>query len=620
MCGIAGVFNFRGPRDAIPALIASFNGAQRHRGPDQAGAWTAAEFGAGLAATRLAVVGIDDGSQPLVSHSGETALACNGEIYNHRELRKELEERGHRFRSRSDCEVILHLYEESGTAALGRLEGMFALALVDRTRRRLLLARDPIGMKHLYYGQNETGWFFASELKALFASGLLRPEADLAALGSFLSVGFVPSPHNGFRGVQKVEPGSYVAVEDGRASHERYWIPRFRNAGASVSDEAPSRELDGLLGASVRRHLDADVPVGLFLSGGWDSSLVSHYAVTASSRSLKTFSLVFPDHPEVDESHYAGMVARALGTDHREVEVRNADLLSALPAVVRAVEEPCSVAPAALLYLLAETAGRELKVVMGGEGADELFAGYAWLRPRWYDRWRGFLPFDALRRWSEWLPRSDWRRTLRILAARDSQSAYRETWGTFPHGTRSRLFKPEFWRELNPEHPFRVLDETWSTCRDSLESRLSLELTGRLPNGVLLVNDKVSMAHSLELRMPMLDSSVVAFALALDSNQKRRGPQEKYVLSHLAKRYLPPSIAARQKRGLRIPYGDLLRSKEGQNYLRPLLLDARSGGELFDRPALERWLRGARGRARDDNWLLWRLILVRLWWDEFLTS
>ncbi|NQT16445.1 MAG: asparagine synthase (glutamine-hydrolyzing) [Planctomycetes bacterium] len=619
MCGIAGIFGHQAPGEEFSPLLARMNREMVHRGPDDEGSWMAPEMRTGLAVRRLSIVDLAGGAQPLESEDGSVVLVCNGEIYNHKALRGELQQRGHRFRSASDCEVIVHLYEEDGLAALERLDGMFALALVDRRQRRLLLARDRMGMKPLYYADTAHGLLFASEVKALLASGLIAAEVDRDALGAFFSVGYIPAPSSAFAGIRRLEAGSYLLVENDRRTRGTYWKPRYRRPETVPDERSCAESLEEKLSSAVATHLDADVPVGLFLSGGWDSSLVSVYAAQRARRPLKSFSLVFPDNPKNDESRFSRQVAAQIGSEHVEVEV-DLDLLpQILPEVVRALEEPCAAAPFPLVYLLAQAAGREVKVVLGGEGADELFAGYGWLRRRWPYSLRRLVPKALLHPVADRVPHSYWRRVLRMATAPNAQSAHRESLNTCPYSLVRRLLTADLLPPREIDDALEVPSETWASCHDLLDERLSVELTSRLPELLLLINDKMSMAHSLEVRMPMLDASVVDFALGLPSDFKMRGNREKYILSRLTHR-LPPEVAGRKKQGLALPHQRLFASDAGASYARQVLLDGNRQQPLFQKGPLERWLKRILAGRMRDSWLLWRLVVLRVWWDGFLSN
>ncbi len=617
MCGIAGLFLSDLSTEERTGVLRRMAGSMVHRGPDDEGFWLADEMGAGLAFRRLSIIDLETGNQPLLNEDESIAVVANGEIYNHRELRRDLENAGHRFRTRSDCEVIVHLYEEHGEEFLRYLNGMFGLAVLDKRRRALLLARDAAGMKHVYWARRKDGLVFASEAQALFASGMLRPAPDWPSLAMYLSFGFIPSPGTPFQGVERLRPGHCLLCSQGRCSEKAYWQPRFRSGDIPRTEDEQAAELEATLRSAVKSHSTADVPVGAFVSGGLDSSLVAVYAAQLSARPLRTFAIVFPENPKLDERRFARLVAEQIGSEHEEVEFRVDDLADILPAVVRAQEEPNVAAPAALIYMLSKLAARGLKVVLSGEGSDELFAGYRWFKVGWSEPLCRIVPRPLANDLKRHVTDERLNRLLRIAGAPDPPAADGE-W--FRNAGSTRLDGI-----LNPDLPvrrhldgcvLRAPEAVLASCRDVLQRYLSRDFTTRLPDAILLNGDKTSMAHSLEIRMPFLDRDVVDFALALPSRLKLRGRREKYLLNRLA-RHLPPRVAARRKQGLAIP----IRALNGPRiraFVTDTLLSGANSAALFDRPALERCLGRLDSQPGWRRSSMWSLLNLKLWWDEFI--
>jgi asparagine synthase (glutamine-hydrolysing) len=619
VCGIAGIVHARLGAAELAARLERMRAAMRHRGPDDAGSELFAEQQGGLAACRLSILDLQRGHQPMLNEDGDVCAVLNGEIYNHQQLRAELERRGHRFRSRCDTEVLVHLYEQEGARFVERLEGMFGLAVYDRRRRRLLLARDRAGMKPLYLAETPQGLAFASEIRALFASGLVRPAPDFDAVNTALAVGFVPAPRSGFAGVEKLASGTLVEVgPDERVERRRFWTLRFQAPPAAQTEAGFAAELGQRLEAAVRSHLVADVPVGAFLSGGWDSSLVATYAARHCHGALRTYSIVFPDNPDADESRYARAVARALGSDHREIEFRSRDLPELTPRVVRHSEEPLWTSPAALIYQVAGLAARDVKVALSGEGSDELFAGYPRFATTRYYPLRRFLPRPLLRAAAPHLPRARWRYILRIAGAAEDWLADLEAFRPAGLEGFAAALRPPLRISSADLRPARPARETLASCRDHLQRRLAIDFLGRLADGILVASDKVSMAHSLECRMPFLDPGVLDFALGLPSEMKRQGGRAKVVLSHLA-RQLPPEVAGRRKKGLAFP-GDRSFADVLARWMREAVLDrARPDGPL-DRGKLEALLGPGRDLGGHPLVVPWRLLMLQCWWSEFFDS
>jgi asparagine synthase (glutamine-hydrolysing) len=408
-------------------------------------------------------------------------------------------------------------------------------------------------------------------------------------------------------------PGEYLLAGADTTRKDFFWRLAYRNEPARRKDEEYVDELDQLLASAVKTHLAADVPVGAFLSGGWDSSLTAAYAARAVGPRLKTFSIVFPDSPAMDESRYSRLMARTLGTDHHEIEFRDADLPAMLGNVCRHLDEPVSAVPAGVLYHLASLAAVHVKTTISGEGADELFGGYEWLRRESPYLLRRVLPKWMCRRAALWFSHKRLRRALRALGAKEDRTADVEwrRWAT-PEDKR-RMLKSEYWAGGPDITPVLVPDDILSTCSDRVQRCLAFEIRGRLADGILFTTDKVAMAHSLEVRMPFLDQAVVDFALRLPSRLTMHRGREKIVVRKLAERHLPAEIAARRKHGLGYPPRIWLKEPL-RGFAREVLLDSARRGP-FRREYLEGELSPARPRLGDETLL--RLVFLQLWWNEF---
>lgn len=615
MCGIAGIFASRRSPDELHAALQQMADAMLHRGPDQGAVRALPDLGGGLAVRRLAFVDLEGGSQPIANEAGDVLALLNGEIYNHEALRRQLEAQGHRFRTRCDTEVIAHLYEELGDGFLGRLEGMFGLAVVDLRRRRLLVARDGPGMKPLYFVRSPDGFAFASEVKALFAAGCVAPRPDPRALDVYLAAGFVPAPRTLFAGVEKLAGGTFAVVDEQGVRIDTFWRFAYRTDEPPLSDRDYVDELERRLAAAVASHLRADVPIGAYLSGGWDSSLVAALAARTAGSRLQTFSIVFPDSPDVDESRYSRRVAAWLGTEHREVEYRPEVLPDILPRVVRHLEEPLSAVPAALGLVLSGLAAEHVKGVVGGEGADELFGGYrAFRRP--YPYWlRRTLPRPLARLGARLAPDPRVRCWLRVAAAPDLRTAEAEWRRVLSPAQKRRLLKPELRSDGPDLEPLRIDDATLASCTGRLQRHLAHELRGRLADAILIKHDKLAMANSLEVRIPFLDRGVIELAERLPSRLKVHRGREKVVVRQLAERLLPPEIAARRKQGLALPARNWIDPPAGDR-LRQLLLDDAGRGPFAHRP-LEQLFAASANRGDRAAWMP-TLVTLQAWWNEFL--
>ena len=556
MCGILGIASSRG-RPAPEALDAIE--LMRHRGPDGEGRFASGPVA--LAMRRLAIIDLETGDQPVSDESGEIVCVCNGEIYNYVELRAELEARGHRFRGRGDIEVIPHLYEELGAACFERLRGMFAVALWDGARERLVLARDRFGIKPLYVGETGGALAFSSEIEPLLAMGVpARP--DLQAVADLLSLGYVPGQATGLADVHALAPGRTLTWEGGLQRE----LPYVEIEPASGVD------LEETLAEAVRIHLRADVPLAVLLSGGLDSSLIAALAAAEDGAALHTFTVGFGD-PEFDELEPSRVVAQALGSEHHEVEVR-ADVTADLPEIVRRLEEPLADPSAIPLWYVCRAAAAEVKVALAGEGGDEVFGGYA--RYNW-DRHAAriarVLPTRSLSRSLEALfgdraarggRRSLTRRSLKLMrhAALPEAERYASWFALLSDEAKAGLVGTD----VKPAS--RAFAKQLAAAPDGLThlGRLQYaDLRTMLACDLLLKADRMSMAHSLELRVPLLDNEVVAAGLGLPDRAKVRGVETKRALRSLVEKRLPPEIARRPKQGFEVPIDRWLREE-----LRPL--------------------------------------------------
>lgn len=610
MCGIAGIFDARIALKDYATILGRMGDAIVHRGPDQQGVRVLPEVPAGLRSCRLSLVDLARGGQPMANEDDTVHLVFNGEIYNHRQLRHELQAKGHTFRSECDTEVVVHLYEDHGIDCLARLHGMFALAIVDTRKRRLLLARDSIGMRCVYWTHTPAGLLFGSEIRAIVASGLYERRPDAVAVRTFLHASYVPSPLTGFDGVRKLPPAGWLTVEDGKVREGRFWLPRFRSDGPSRTEGEQADRLRQLLESATTSHIDADVPVGVFISGGLDSSTIALLAAELRPRKLKSYSIVFPEDPGADESRFSRLIAGRIGSDHREIEFRLDDLREMLATVARAVEEPSLRSPWVLDHLLAKHASADVKAVLTGEGADELFGGYPWLRNRPYslgESFNGFFPRPLAGYLATRLRDYRARRLFRALAAPGRRALDLEWYHHLSPPVGYDCLSPDL-TSIEPNLDLLLpAQETMASCRDRLQRRLAIELWGRLPDGILLPSDKVSMAHSLEVRMPFLDHSIVEYALALPSQFKIKKQSEKHVLKLASG--APQEIVKRQKFGLR--YGaamDPVLARMAQD----ILLDARDLCPYIHRDAVE----SALAADRVSRLMLLHPVMLQCWWSE----
>jgi asparagine synthase (glutamine-hydrolysing) len=612
LCGIAGFTHEQQP-DA-EARIRQAAQALHHRGPDEHGVRVSARVA--LGATRLRIIDLEHGSQPM--EAGGTVIVFNGEIYNHAELRRELESLGHSFRSRCDTEVVLRAFLQWDTAAFPRLRGMFAAALWNEAERRLLLLRDRMGIKPLYFARCGRELYFASELKAI----LLHPEIgralDLQSLSHYLSLNYVPAPYTLIAAVRKLLPGHWLEWRDGAVSGDAYWRLQIGPA-RRVTLNAAKEELDSLLHDAVREHLMADVPMGVWSSGGLDSSTVLHYAAFSAGARLKTFSVAFRGR-SFDESRYFRRVSEAYGTEHHEFDCNpEADLTGAIRDLAWYSDEPSADAGALPVWFLSQMSRRHVTVALSGEGADELFGGYnTYIADNYARSLRLFLP-----RWK--------RRMLASLAARWPSSDEKISFGyKLRRLMQGSLLPPDeahlFWNGTFSEdekraffaasaEPVSALFRDLPVARGAafLDRYFACDQLNYLPDDILYKCDRMSMAHSLEVRPAFLDHRIVEFAASLPFHFKVRGGTLKYLLRELMRDKLPHIVITRRKEGFDIPAHHWMRT-----VLRPLLEESvtreavEATGVLRWEP-LEQVIQAHLARRADYGYHLWGLMTLCLW-------
>jgi asparagine synthase (glutamine-hydrolysing) len=610
MCGICGIASTRGAVD--PGRLAAMSATLVQRGPDSDGSYV--EGGVGLAARRLAIIDLATGDQPISNEDGRITVVQNGEIYNYRELRHELERAGHLFSTSGDTEVLVHLYEEHGERFADRLRGMFAIALWDAELSRLVLARDRYGIKPLYYREADGELAFASELRAL-----PRGEIDLHALDAFLAFNSVPGPLTIFREVRKLQAGHVLTWQDGRSELARYARPAPVSADEVRGDEEAElvEELRARLRDSVRAHLVSDVPVGVLLSGGIDSSVLAALAAEELSEPLRTFSIGFEER-SFDELGDARLVAERYDTDHHELVLRP-DAALLLPALADAFDEPFADSSALPTYLVSQLAAGEVKVALSGEGGDELFGGYYTYAADLLAERAGWTA-RFLRPVVERLPSSSARASFDYKAKRFVRAAHLPPLERH-HGWKE-IFSPDARAELTGRRddfdPVDLLRTRFEeTGEADLLARLQdVDLGSYLVDDLLVKTDRASMAHSLEARVPFLDSVVTNFALALPRRQKVRGLRKKVLLRKAAEPLVPGELLRRRKRGFSIPAAAWLRG-ELEPFARETLSRDTLRRQGFFRPEVVTRLLEDHVAGREDlSRQLWGLLAFTLWHER----
>jgi asparagine synthase (glutamine-hydrolysing) len=610
MCGICGVASANGSAD--PERVARMSATLVHRGPDSAG-----EFSDGtvaLAARRLSIIDLETGDQPIANEDGTLHVVQNGELYNYRELRGELERAGHTFRTHGDTEVLLHLYEQHGDGFAERLRGMFAVAIWDAPRRRLVLARDRFGIKPLYYRAAGDELAFASELRAL-----PRGEIDLDALEAFLAFNSIPAPLTIFREARKLPPGHLLLWEDGHVRLERFARPAPVPADELRDDEEAElvEELRARLRDSVRAHLVSDVPVGVLLSGGVDSALLAALAAEESAEPLRTFSIGFEER-SFDELGDARRVAERYGTQHRELVLRP-DAALLLPALAEAFDEPFADSSALPTYLVSELAASDVKVALSGEGGDELFGGYYTYAADLLAARVGGLARLA-RPLVERLPTSSRKASFDYRAKRFVRAAHLQPLERH-HGWKE-IFSPDARAELTGRRssfdPVDLLRARYAETEgaDELARLQDVDLGVYLVDDLLVKTDRASMAHSLEARVPYLDTVVTNLALALPTRHKVRGLAKKVLLRKAAEPLLPREIVRGKKRGFSIPAAAWLRGELVPFARETLSTDTLRRQGFFRPEPVHRLLDDHVAGREDLSRQLWGLLAFTLWYER----
>ncbi len=629
MCGIAGIYHYANGRSVDHDLLLAMRDRLTHRGPDDAG--LRIEGPIGLAQRRLSIVDLSEaGRNPLANEDDTRWITFNGEVYNVLARRSELEARGHRFRSRTDTEMVLHLYEEYGDEVVHELSGMFAFALWDGPRKRLLVVRDRMGKKPLYWRADGGSFAFASEMKALLADPTLSRTVDPRALQAYLTLQYVPSPDSILQGVRKLPPGHLLIVTPDGVEERRWWTPPT-DEKIERTDASAAGELRGLLETAVERRFMSDVPLGAFLSGGIDSSIVCALMARRMDRPVKTFTIGFEGAPE-DERAHARIVARHLGAEHHEFVVRP-DALSILPWLVWHMDEPLADSSTLPTWAVSEMARQHVTVVLSGDGGDETFAGYETYRSAAAYTRADRIP-APLRKLASGAAAAlgsavnpAWARRF-VRLAQDPLERYLSFVAIAGPAEVAGVLAPDVRASLAAADPFaRLRPHVAGLDPRDPQTLLHLDLTTYMTDDVLAKVDRMSMAHALEVRVPLLDTDVVEFASRLPYGQKFRDGTSKWLLKRVAADLLPPSILARGKQGFAVPLERWFGGRFDSFVDATLSRDAIVRRGLFDPDGVARLTQRALGRApggrpgRPDHVagrLLWALIVFELWAGRFL--
>jgi asparagine synthase (glutamine-hydrolysing) len=628
MCGICGKLEFDQEARVPPGLVKKMADAIVHRGPDDEGYYIKGQIGLGF--RRLSIIDLSGGHQPLSNEDGSIWIIFNGEIYNYQELRSELVSKGHVFRTKSDTEVIVHLYEEMGSDCTKKLRGMFAFAIWDSLRKTLFLARDRVGIKPLYYYVDENFISFGSEMKAILVDPAVRREINPAIIDRFLTYYYVPGSETLLRNFFKLDPGHWLLVSDGKIRIQRYWDIDFQPADAHESTEDLEQQVVNLLDDSVQIHMISDVPVGFLLSGGVDSTAMLGLASQKTDKPTSSYTIGFSYPGVVDERPFARLAAERFGSKHHEMSIDSKQFALFLPEYVRYMEEPVCEPAGALLYYVSKLASRYVKVLISGEGGDEAFGGY--------HNYRNMFWLEAMKKALGPL-RSTAGQCL-DLVGRMSDSRVLKKYAplmsmSLDEHYLSRTSSPyHYFNRIPPAIYSTELSERLDKCRSfdvtrnllsgrsgygPLEKMLYVDIKTYLPDDLLIKADRMTMANSIELRVPFLDHRVLEFAARLPRNQKVRGWGMKYLLKKALVKHVPREILDRRKVGFPNPNASWLRH-ELKDMVSDILLDSRSISRGYFRKEAVEALIESHSRSERFGLEIFSLVVLELWHRTFVDS
>lgn len=626
MCGICGKLAFDKNVAMSAGLIREMANTIAHRGPDDEGYYVSGPVGLGF--RRLSIIDLQTGHQPLANEDDTVWIVFNGEIYNYQELRAFLLEKGHVFKTRTDTEVIVHLYEELGPACVEKLRGMFGFAIWDAKNQTLLLARDRVGIKPLYYSLTDRAIVFGSELKAILADPSVSREMDPGIIDRFLTFLYVPGDETPLKAIRKLEPGHLLLVKNGQAKIQQYWDLPLHGSFQHRTVQQAEDELLALLSETTKLHMIADVPVGILLSGGVDSTGVLSLAADETDKKISTFTVGFNADGVADERPYAAMAAERYGTQHYDMTISAADFASFLPKYVWHMEEPVCEPPAIALYYVSKLARNHVTVLLSGEGGDEAFAGYS--------NYRHLVRLERLKQGGPWVNgflAGGMSAANRVLDSPRLAKYIPLMSETFPDYYYSRtsnphrntgnglgtLYSSDFSASIDRKRSLAPITSLHNRVRggNTLNAMLYIDTKTWLPDDLLIKADKMTMANSIELRVPLLDHRVLEFAASLSPDLKLNGGNTKFILKRALSKRIPQAIRDRKKAGFPVPYASWLRS-EMKQIVSDVLLDRRTIERgYFSRSAIENLLQ-ANARGRDCSKEVFSLLSLELWQRTFL--
>jgi len=621
MCGISGFIQSNLGYEQKQCIITNMLKTIEHRGPDDNGFYID-DWGA-IGMQRLSIIDLETGHQPIFSADKRYAIVFNGEIYNYRDLRRQLIKLGYHFQTQTDTEVILAMYINYGPKCVQEFNGMFAFAIYDHLQHELFLARDRFGIKPLYYSKAPYFFAFASELKALLSFPLIDRDLDLDALDYYLTMESVPAPYSIIKSIKKLMPGEYMIINQNGIIKTQYYDIRFRPKHEGLSDFDKKMELERLLNDAVRARMISDVPIGAFLSGGIDSSLIAHYLQKNSTEQINTFSIGF-EEKSFDESSYAQKVANHLGTKHHLAMFNTSSLLDLLPKITDLLDEPFADASLIPTFLLSQYTRNHVKVALSGDGSDELFGGY----PTYYARKVGDSIPTFLGRpiqfFTNLLPVSHHNMSFDFKAKKFAGALHYEPdirhimWlGAFDTEEKKKVLMPQY-QYHRKDYEFPVLDYHMRHCdtEDNWERSLYIDMRFYLQDNMLVKVDRASMFNSLEVRVPFLDHSVAEFAMRLPSNDKYRGKQSKYLLKNLALMHLPEEIVMRPKKGFGIPLSKWIRDELKPLFNQYLNRDRIKSQGIFNADYVDNLFLQHLKLKKDNRKQLYTLLIFQIWFDK----
>lgn len=624
MCGIAGFFG-QGSEQTLKNMTRTL----RHRGPDDEGFYY--KENVGLGHQRLSIIDLSpEGKQPMSNEDGTITIAFNGEIYNFKDLKKQLK-KAHKFKGQTDTEVIVHLYEEIGTEVFKRLNGMFALAIYDKRCNKIIIARDRMGKKPLYWGLVNNNFIFASELKAIMQYPGFNQEINMPALSKYLLFEYVPTPNTILKGIKKLEPGTYLEFDGKNIKKEKYWQISFNKIFDNISEAEAITQLDSKLRDAVRTRLVSDVPLGVLLSGGIDSSAIAYYAQMASKQKIKTYSIGFKE-ASFDESKHARAVAKHLGTDHYETVLSAKDSLDFIPQIADLLDEPMADASIVPTYLLSKFTREHVTVALGGDGGDELFCGYdTFVAQRMADIYEKIphLIQEIIEKIVNILPTSfsnisfDFKAKSFIKGIKEDRKYRHQKWlGSFDQAQQKELFTNDAYKMLTGHNIYENIDDQLFEYQAEpfYNQLIYFYLRFYLMDDILVKVDRASMFNSLEVRAPFLDVNVVNFVNSLPLDFKLNGFKTKYILKKLMQDKLPNEIINRKKKGFGMPIAEWF-----NNDLKPLLTDMLSPEKikkegLFNYQYIEKILKDHFSCRVDNRKLIWTLLIFQMWREKWLNN